>query len=100
MHPNKIAIEKAKKFLQKIGCCDLDDDENIEDNHDFSYSNKPYYIYLNVQRRGCFQSEQKFYSKSEINELIKHQFNSDYDDKWDHIYILDVKKNKIVKPHL
>jgi len=99
MHSNKIAIERAKKFLQKMGCCDFDE-ENAEDNHNFDRSDKPYFVYSNVQRKGCWVSEQKFYSKSEINELIKHQFHSDYDDKWDHVYILDIKKNKVVKPHL
>lgn len=99
MHSNKIAIEKVKKFLQKVGCCDSDK-ENFEDNHDLVYPNKPYYVYSNVQRNGCWVSEQKFYSKSEINKLIEHQFHCDCDDKWDHVYILDVKKNKIVKPHL
>lgn len=93
------AIKKAVQFLLNLPHIDLGDEESIKDYCDFDNSNKPYYVYVDIERSGCFESNTGFFSKTEVNSLIKEQLDNE-DGKWDHILILDVKNNKRVYPKI
>lgn len=97
---NQKAIENAKNFLRNLSHITLDmtGNDEIEKYYDFSDSDKPYYIYTDGESRGCYESINGFITEKEVNKLITEQCNNR--NKWDTIVILDVKKNKIVKPHI
>ena len=102
MHSNKIAIEKAKKFLQNIDKIKLDKNETWEDECNFSHSNKFYFVFLESKIHSLWSYTGRFFSKRELNKLLKKWFDPSrtFKNEWTSIIIFDVKKNKIVKPHL
>jgi hypothetical protein len=83
------AIKKVKQFFSNFS-----DVEFL----DFSNPHKLYYIYTDVQRRGCFESHGYFATKSETNEFIENLFT--HGAELDRICIFDVKHNVEVKPKI
>ena len=96
----KNQINKVKRFLRNLPHIELDmtGDEDILDCYDFTSPNKPYYVYLDVESRGCFEMETGFKTKTEVNEIVRSQCNSE--NKWDHVVIFSISKNKIIEPHV
>lgn len=64
------AIKRVKNFLKNLIHMELD----FIDNCDFSNPFNPYYIYMDTENRGCFESKQFFIDKSNLNKLIIKQF--------------------------
>jgi hypothetical protein len=94
------AINRAEEFLRNLPCILLDESVPFENYLDFSEPDKPYYVYMDAEARGCFENEAKFMTAEEVNSLIKQQMMSGRYDKWDHICIFDIKNNEIVYPRV
>jgi hypothetical protein len=97
---SKIAIAKAKHFINNRMKYYCDYDMNYSDGEEFDFSNhnKSYYVYLDGEANGCFGCEGRFYSKKEITKLIDIKMSGIAG--WDNIVIFDIKQNKIVKPKI
>lgn len=101
----KTAVSRAKDFLDNhIGYMyDWDGDHSTNGEYDFSYSNQPFYVYLDVQNHGHFTSDGGFYTEVELNKLISLQLSCSFEEtyhRWDNVIIFDIEKNKVVVPKI
>lgn len=97
-------VKRVTKFLNKNLRHVLDkmEDPNskIENHVLFDNYQKPYFIYSDQERKGCFESEESFVSKEDLNNIIKSMFIGSGIEKPDQVFIFDVKKNKRVYPRI
>lgn len=90
-------LKRVQQFLIEINVASEDDfEENL---FDFSNYNKPYYLYMDIERCGCFESRSSFMSKDKVNDIIEDQLQGGQ-NAWDHIYIFDINQNKQIIPRL
>lgn len=89
------AVKRAVKFILSLPHIQYDESD-IENMIDTSKYRKPYFVHVDSDQRGVWESNVAFASKREVNELIRSLLEDD--NTWDHLYILDVRTNKKAMP--
>lgn len=93
MISKKETMKRVTWFLQNV--CNVEDIGDRE----FSYTNARFFVYMDCQEHGCFESFYDFKTEEQVNQIIKHQMvNAKH--SWHNVFIFDVLKNKLLTAHI